>query len=441
MKYTYPEDLYTDVRIENVFETSITYSMDEIKECNEMSYSGAFIRIYDGKRWYCSSVSDISDIQSKIDTLSKLTDKNPKIAENKIYGKLLPHKDKCIVYSENNVSKIDLAEKAKMVLELSSAPKQNKLINSWDCFYRDKYVLKEFYSSKGADLNFDIQYCDTGCWFALSEMKKNIRGSYRKQSKEYFTDISEIKKSIEEEINVYRDFMLNAEPIKPGKYTVIFGPYAAGTFAHECFGHKSESDYLMNEEARKNWVLGKKISIDGLSIIDNGEIIMPYDDEGNKTQATYLIKNGILSGQLHNSNSAAFFDMEPTGNARAMTYEFEPIVRMTATYIDAGNSNKTLKQLIEETDEGIFIENIYQGNSSTTFTITPRICYYINDGKICKPILVSSVSANIWEALMNVSDIANEFVLNDGYCGKIDQSGLYTLSGGASIKVKEMGVR
>ena len=54
-----------------------------------------------------------------------------------------------------------------------------------------------------------------------------------------------------------------------------------------------------------------------------------------KAKKTYLIKDGILTGRLHSATTAASLNEELTGNARALNFEFEPIVRMTTTYIEA----------------------------------------------------------------------------------------------------------
>ena len=94
-------------------------------------------------------------------------------------------------------------------------------------------------------------------------------------------------------------------------------------FAHESFGHKSESDFMLGDEnMKKEWTLGKKVGADILSIYDSGEEegsgYVPFDDEGTRTQKTYLIKNGVLTGRLHSAATAADLEEEVTGNARAI---------------------------------------------------------------------------------------------------------------------------
>ena len=47
--YKFPENLYTDVRIEDIFETIIVFTLGDLDECKERKYKAAFIRIFDGK--------------------------------------------------------------------------------------------------------------------------------------------------------------------------------------------------------------------------------------------------------------------------------------------------------------------------------------------------------------------------------------------------------
>ncbi len=52
--YNFPKGLYTDVRIEEIFETKIGFKKDALQEQKVRSNKGAFIRVFDGERWYYS---------------------------------------------------------------------------------------------------------------------------------------------------------------------------------------------------------------------------------------------------------------------------------------------------------------------------------------------------------------------------------------------------
>jgi TldD protein len=280
----------------------------------------------------------------------------------------------------------------------------------------------------------------------MTEGDRKFSGSYQ-LPKSDFSKLSGYEEKLKEKIVRAKDFMLNSEPVEAGKYTVVFAPVATAIFTHECFGHKSEADGMLGDEASKNeWVIGKKIAQDFLTIKDSGLIegtgYVPYDDEGHPARENYLVKDGKLAGRLHNGRSAADFDEEVTGNARALDYTFEPIVRMTHTYIDKGD--KTFEKLISEIETGVYVHDVLHGSGLTTFTIAPSVAYYIKNGKIDKPVRVSVVSGNVFEALANIDGISDEveqFSSVTGGCGKFAQFPLPVGHGGPYIRVKNMTVQ
>ena len=255
------------------------------------------------------------------------------------------------------------------------------------------------------------------------------------------------EKEIEKKLADADNFVQNAKPCEKGKFPVILSPMAAGMFAHESFGHKSEADFMLGDEhMAKEWVLGKKVGSDILSIVDTGidfgSGYVPFDDEGTRASKTYLIKNGILCGRLHSATTAAALDEELTGNARAIDCKFEPIVRMTNTYIEPGDS--TFDELVAGIKHGYFIDTVSHGSGGSIFIIAHSIAYEIVDGKISNPVKISVVTGDVFETLNLIDGLSNETVFEDGVfggCGKMEQFPLHVLDGGPFVRVKEMNVQ
>ena len=65
----FPRDLYSDVRVEDVAETTLVLEDGELKQCTESRRRGAFVRVYDGKRWYNSATTEPDRLQQELDTL------------------------------------------------------------------------------------------------------------------------------------------------------------------------------------------------------------------------------------------------------------------------------------------------------------------------------------------------------------------------------------
>ena len=77
-------------------------------------------------------------------------------------------------------------------------------------------------------------------------------------------------------------------------------------------------------------------------MIDDGTIdrrrgSLNVDDEGNPTQRTVLIEDGILKGYMQDRLNARLMGVAPTGNGRRESFAHMPMPRMTNTIMLAGD--------------------------------------------------------------------------------------------------------
>ena len=446
MNYTFPKDLYVDVRIEHHFSTNITYTLKNLEECKTKEYSAAFIRLFDGNLWYYASTSDLNAIQDEIDALATLAPPNPHLEEMAIFKNFSTHVDEKLVFTEGKLSGIPLQDKIDLLNSLMPYVEEHPYIKLWKLIYLDEYIVKEFYNSKGANLSWDFQRCGFALRMELAQGEKQFSESFQ-LGKTYFNELANYEKALEELIAESEHFLLHSVAVEPGTYPIVITPIVTGVFTHECFGHKSESDFMVGDEAtKKEWALGKKIGPEDLSIIDTGLVsgsgYTPYDDEGNPATNTYLIKKGILTGRLHSADSAADLEEEVTGNARAKNFEYEPLVRMTTTYID--NGTKSVEELIQGIESGFYVKGINHGSGMSTFTLGPSLAYTIKDGKIDQPVRISVISGNVFEALHHIDGIADDLEFKSfvtGGCGKMAQYPLSVGFAGPHIRIQNMQVQ
>jgi len=443
--FNFPEGLYTDVRIEESVATVILYSNTTLDDVKIRTTKGAFIRLYDGKRWFYSTTTNLDNIQAEIDSLAAMAVPDPKILQNPIVSKFESNQGEYLKFSgDKDVSKISITDKKELIESFFSIF-TSELIAFTKPYYVDNRKEKQFYSSKGSALRHDSQRCGFGISYALTEKDKKFTEQYS-----YGGIIFQDLQGKHDECKMYFDksidFLKNSIPVTPGNYTVVMAPIASGVFAHESFGHKSEADFMVGDETMKEeWAIGKKVGSDMLSIVDNSLEVQvgytPFDDEGSKGCKTYLIKDGKLSGRLHSAFTASILEEELTGNARSISFEYEPIVRMTNTYIEAGE--KTKDEIFSEIKEGIFIETISHGSGMSTFTITPRRSYMIRDGKIAEPVSISVITGNVFETLNQIDAVSNELEVLSfvrGGCGKMEQAPLPVGIGGPYVRVKTLNV-
>ena len=113
--FNYPKGFYVDVRIEDRFTTRITYRNGDLQEQKVRSNKGAFIRVFDGIRWYYASLTNLDFIQDQINTLASMANPNPDI-ENHPYIKMYEvNNEELIQYKENSLKDVKLDQKNKLV--------------------------------------------------------------------------------------------------------------------------------------------------------------------------------------------------------------------------------------------------------------------------------------------------------------------------------------
>ena len=241
--------------------------------------------------------------------------------------------------------------------------------------------------------------------------------------------------------------LLDAEPAQGGKLTVIVDPELSGVFAHEAFGHLSEADFLFeNERLLDIMKLGRHFGSEALNIVDEPCIageggFYLYDDEGVAATKTYLIKEGKLVGRLHSRETAAKMGEKITGNARAINYEYPPIVRMSNTYVERGEKNK--EEMISEVKDGIYARGFRGGQTNLEmFTFAPEEGFIIQNGTLGKRIRDFNLTGNIFTTFSQIDAVGNDVVLftGPGGCGKDGQSPLSVSTGGPHIRIQGLVV-
>jgi TldD protein len=149
------------------------------------------------------------------------------------------------------------------------------------------------------------------------------------------------------------------------------------------------------------------------------------DDEGNTTQKTVLIENGILKGYMQDTLNARLMGVAPTGNGRRESYAHLPMPRMTNTYMLAGKYDPG--EIIASVERGLYAVNFGGGQVDITsgkFVFSASEAYLIENGKITRPVKGATLIGNGPDVLTRVSMVGNDLQLDPGVgtCGKEGQS-------------------
>ncbi len=435
---------FVDVRIERTQASSFLFQNGELVAASERPVLGAFVRVHHHGAWFYSSTTAVSAIEEEITKLIKQAEAGGR--SSSVY--VLPQNNGAhhlINKAQDAFSKISLEEKVKMGEKYLPLIKKIENLKDSRIRYTDLYKEKFYKSSVGTEFSYDFNQAGFGFSATLKKGEELFEDGFRLYATE-FKAFSNLEKDILDYFTEAQKF-LSAKTITPGKYKVVLSPEITGVFTHESFGHKSEADFMMGDpEATKEWQLGSTIAADCLSIVDTGvhdntSGYCPIDDEGTLAQKTYLIKNGVLTGRLHSTHTANVLEEKPTGNARAMNFEYEPIVRMTSTYIEGGKV--PFKELLKKAEGGVYFYNFKHGSGGSTFTIAPVRAYMIRNGELAEAVRVSVLSGSVFETLKQIEACGDDFHLESsafGGCGKMEQSPLPVADGGPSILVNGMQI-
>jgi TldD protein len=223
---------------------------------------------------------------------------------------------------------------------------------------------------------------------------------------------------------------LDAAPAPAGNMTVVLGNGWPGILLHEAIGHGLEGDFNRKGSSAFSGRVGERVAAKGVTVVDDGTIAarrgsLQMDDEGNATQCTTLIENGILRGYLQDTLNARLMGVPVTGNARRESYAHLPIPRMTNTMMLAGD--KTREEIIASVKHGLYAANFGGGQVDITsgkFVFSTTEAYMIEDGKITHPVKGATLIGNGPDVLTRISMIGNDMALDSGVgtCGKEGQS-------------------
>jgi len=223
---------------------------------------------------------------------------------------------------------------------------------------------------------------------------------------------------------------LDARPAPAGTMTVVLGPGWPGVLLHEAVGHGLEGDFNRKGSSAFSGRLGQRVAARGVTVIDDGTMpgrrgSLTVDDEGNPTQRTVLIEDGVLRGYLQDSLNARLMKMPLTGNGRRESFAHVTMPRMTNTYMLAGTHDP--KEIIASVQKGIYATNFGGGQVDITsgkFVFSAAEAYLIENGRVTHPVKGATLIGNGPDALTRVSMIGNDLALDTGIgtCGKEGQS-------------------
>ena len=221
---------------------------------------------------------------------------------------------------------------------------------------------------------------------------------------------------------------LAARPAPSGTMTVVIGPGGGGVMFHEACGHGLEADLVAKGASVFAGRKGEKVASPLVTLVDDGTMAGEWgnfgvDDEGRPAQRNVLIQDGVLTDYMSDYLRARSEGGPSTGNGRRQSYQHLPMVRMTNTYILAGESEPA--DIVSSTESGVYVSHLGGGQVNTAngdFVFGMTEAYLIEDGKITEPLREGNLIGNGPEVLAQIDAVGNDFAMGaPGTCGKDGQ--------------------
>ncbi|MFC2014399.1 TldD/PmbA family protein [Chloroflexota bacterium] len=430
---------YIEVRLEESQSSNITYRGRKLESVNKSANTGGNVRAMVKGGWGFVSFNSLEELPDRIESAIKQAEiiggEESKLAE------VPPVVDSVLTDPDKNPVAIPLVDKKQLLDEYNEIIWDTPGIQTSVIGYGDRRKKVVFLNSAGSFIEQERTDVTLRLTAVAAKDGDVQQVGLSLGSLGDFSAIRGINQRVKRMAQQAVELM-SAPQLKGGEYTVVLDPVLAGVFVHEAFGHLSEADLVYeNAQIREIMTLGKEFGSSELNIVDSAAVpglrgSYKYDDEGTPAVKNYLIKEGKLVGRLHSRETAAKMNEKPSGNARAISYRFPPIVRMSNTYIEPRSAS--FEDIIADVKEGVYVKNWYGGTTSMEmFTFSAGEAYMIRNGRIAESLRPVVLTGNVFDTLRNIDAIGNDLDINQGGgCGKAGQSPLPVTNGSPHIRIQ-----
>lgn len=206
--------------------------------------------------------------------------------------------------------------------------------------------------------------------------------------------------------------LLNARPLKTGRYRAYFEPKAFGQLLGVMGMFMLSAKNVLEGKSLLSGKLGQKIASDNFTLVDDptlpgGLASRPFDAEGTPARRTVLIEKGVLKTFTHNSETAHQMNTENTGHA-ARSYKGVLGVAPTNLYLEAG-TGVTLSEGVIITD----MMGLHAGANpiSGDFSLQ-ALGLMVEGGEVAYPVENFTVAGNFLELLQSITALGDKLEWN-----------------------------
>ncbi len=433
---------YAEVRVHEGRSSSVNYSGKELEDIGERTGLGGSIRVLKNGGWGFASFNDTD----RMERFAAMAVKQAELVDGEPI-KLAPVEPQKATYRwkpQDDPADHSLSEKQGLASRYNDLLLADSRITTTGVTYRDSSGTRFLATSDGTGIEQSYSFCGVMI-SAIAVDGPNVQRAYDVRGDlRGFGNVLNMEEACEDVKKRVLE-LLAARPVEAGVYEVILDPKLCGVFVHEAFGHLSEADHIYeNPKLREIMQPGRRFGPDFLNITDDGSLTgeaghIAFDDEGVPAGRTPLIKDGVLIGRLHSRETAAKMGEKPTGNARAISSDHPPIVRMTNTFLDPGEWE--FGDMLQDTRDGLYAIGMLGGQTNMEmFTFSAEEAWRIKDGRLAEKVRDVVLTGNVFKTLADINAVGNDFKLFGGLggCGKGGQSPLRVGDGGPHCRIRNV---
>ena len=326
-------------------------------------------------------------------------------------------KDYKVVEGLFNQSLDDIEAKVKIndVLDLEKRViAKDKRVRMVQAFYGDGTVNVLIQNSKGLKLEKLVNNGMMGVYVIASDGKDQRTAFEYIQSNDYSDFDLEIIASLGVKKAVA---LLGAKPCESGEYEILLTNEASATLlAPHLMMFSAES--VQKDISLLKGKVGKVVGSSKINIVDDPFMKKStrsgaFDDEGVATSFKELIKDGVLTGFLHNLKTTKKDNTKSTGNG------FLRGIAPTNVYITPGDLN--YDEAVKAMKKGLIITDLAGTHAgcnpiSGDFSLQAS-GFLVEDGKIVRPVALITVAGNYLTMLKDVTGVCDDLKFNFRYIG------------------------
>jgi len=462
---------YADIRISRHRDQTIAAREDRVKSVSDTESFGFGVRVLLDGAWGFAASHEVAR-----ETIALVTRRALAMARaNKAALRRpvrLPPVDACVDTWRSPVEKdpfgVPIGEKADLLLAVNAAAMKiegAKFCNSFMLF-RNEWKL--FASTDGSTIEQDI----TRSWpcFTITAIDA-AKGEFQTRTADVpprglgyehveRSGLVELAPKMAEEAVA----KLAAKSVEPGRRDIVLHPTNLWLTIHESVGHPTELDRVLGLEANYAGTsfltlekLGKlKYGSDLVSFradktIPGGMATCGYDDDGVKTEAWHLVKDGLFVDYQTIREQVAWPEYRQARRAAGLpeaershgacyadSWGSFPFQRNVNIHLEAGKQPLTPEELIADTDDGIYIlgDSSYSiDHQRYNFQFSGQAFFEIRKGRIAGMLKDVAYQANTVEFWNSCDAICDERFWEMGgtyYCGKGQPSQSAPCSHGAA---------